>query len=372
MIPGYAPHPEPLDHVSPTTANTLLMCPLRVAFQRDPSLRQLAARPQPDAALGSASHALAEAASRGEFDHLPRPSLDERLSSYWDSYVDRARTQFERVGVLGPVPPPARWPFYAIKRARAVQYATRIVGARRPGKWSAMPSGAHVELDLQSDDPPLIGRIDRVELGPDGVCLVDLKTGTPPDDRALAPAHKNQLLLYAALYKAATGRLPQQLAIQYRDGDRRTITINWDDVERLVVQILGLREEFNSMIAAGSPADWEHLARAEPKVCLHCEYQAVCGPFFSEIASRQPSFAACAIGQVDAIDDDGGTVRIRLLQETAPEGPTESTSLWILGIPSTRVPAQGDRISVCWATRMGNSIDLRVTWQSNLYVWSPP
>src|SRR6266516_2318733 len=179
MMTGHLPRPAPLGRISPTTANALLACPLKVAYQRDPSLRPLAVRPRPDALLGAATHHLAEATSRGDFDKVPPDEASEELGSWWDRYVARGRSQFEKMGSPGSIPVPMRWPFYALKRVRAVQYAQQIVDARRCSRLPAHIGGS-VELELQSDDPPLSGRIDRVERGPQGVCLVDLKTGASP------------------------------------------------------------------------------------------------------------------------------------------------------------------------------------------------
>jgi hypothetical protein len=72
---------------------------------------------------------------------------------------------------------------------------------------------------------------------------------------------------------------------------------------------------------------------------------------------------------VDEIAPGGEAVHMRLRVEAeTPEG-SGSQSIAIVGVPSARIPAVGERVSVCWATRIANERDLRVTWQSRMYTW---
>jgi RecB family exonuclease len=363
---GYSPHPDPIDRVSPTMANALLSCRLRVAFQRDPSLRPLTDRARPDAALGVASHAIAESASLGHFDATPVSDLDGVLLAYWNEQIARAMESWKTTATLCPVPTPDRWPFYSVKRQRALRYARAIVVARQSGRTHRRQESRRidVELDLSSEDPPLLGRIDLIEDADGSICLVDLKTAMPPEAAGLSTAHRNQLLLYAALYRAATGLDATDVAIQYLDGSRATAKVDWEEVDALVASVLRLREEFNRAADPAADTRWDQLAQPDSIVCLHCDFEPVCGPFLSTIAADAPPYAASVFGEATDVHLDGDTVDVRVAANQPALG-----ELQILGIPVAQAPTPGRDISICWATRMSNGVDLRVTWQSKLYVW---
>jgi hypothetical protein len=208
-----------------------------------------------------------------------------------------------------------------------------------------------------------------VERGPQGVCLVDLKTGASPSPpQGLPPEHRAQLLVYAVLYWAATGEQPNQVAVQYLDGVRIAAAIDWTQAEELVAEILLAREELNALIGSDILNDWNKLARPDQRTCRHCDYQPVCGPFFSEVAPGQPDFEACAVGRVEGVTLSDETAMVRLRVE-APLCKEESAELNVVGVPTTAVPPTGRRLSVCGAARTTNGSGLRVNWQSRTYVW---
>src|SRR5262245_55624375 len=83
------PEPASLARLSPSTAESLLECPLRVGFARDSRFAALGRR-SPTAILGEVAHRLFEAAGRGQFDGINPTEERQRLSDAWTSEIDRA------------------------------------------------------------------------------------------------------------------------------------------------------------------------------------------------------------------------------------------------------------------------------------------
>lgn len=359
---GRRPAPTALTTVSPTLVNDLLSCPMRAAFKQDPALEFLRRRPSPDAVLGIAAHAIAEAATKGSFDNVAE--LEAALAGYWKDAIGRELQRFDASELLGPVPDPVRWPNFQLKRARAIEHAQALVAARAEAMASGrMGARIEPEVSLSAVDPPLTGRIDRVEHTADGVRLVDLKSGTKKSEELL-PAHRVQLLLYAALYRAARGEAPTQVATQHFDGSRTVVDIDWDEVEDLVRQVIEIRDRVNAL-TQGPGDGWLELAQPSPSVCRYCNFQPVCGEFFTEVAQDQPSYAACTVGTVEEATNRESGVRLTLRSELAPEGPLT----FVIAVPPNKAPRMNQRVSVCWAARLRTGHDLRVSWQSALYEW---
>lgn len=68
------------------------------------------------------------------------------------------------------------------------------------------------EVKLTHPTLPFLGVLDRIQHTPEGVEIVDFKTGKPSDK------HLRQLLRYALLWWRATGDAPVRITAQYLDG----------------------------------------------------------------------------------------------------------------------------------------------------------
>src|SRR5262245_61766559 len=168
-----APEPSQLDRVSPSLAEDLLACQLRVAFRGDPRFAALR-RPRPGAALGVVVHDLAERATRGEFDDLDEPALTEALTEAWQEAVAEQATDLQRAWQPAEPPEPERWPGYALARVRCLRRLKEQLAQRRAASGGRTP-GPHAELWVQAPDEPIGGRIDRVESSAAGTKIVDIK-----------------------------------------------------------------------------------------------------------------------------------------------------------------------------------------------------
>jgi RecB family exonuclease len=365
---GLRPSPTKVSYLSPTAAIGLLECPLRVAFARDSRVGELTRRPKPEAILGSASHALLAEISSGKFDELKESKAADAVWARWDELVDQARAGLADQPSLGPIPSAERWPFYQVRRLAAATLATEIIAARRSrGTHTAPAIRVETELELVCEDPPLVGRIDRVEHTANGARIIDLKSGGSQSGPEMRRTHEIQLLLYAALYRAARGEKPIEIGIQYIDGRRVTRAVDWQQVELTVAQALSALERVNQL-ADGTTSDWRALAKPGPDTCLYCDFQPVCAPFFEGVSSSLPAYASSVVGNVVRRSEANDSVRIDIASELSD--PSEAPDIGVLGVPIALAPEENDRVSVCWATRRGGGVDLHVSWVSAMYTWS--
>ena len=123
-----SPAVTPLLKTSPGLDEVLRACRLRATFQNDPvfsGVRGLST----SAALGTIAHRLLEICARGEFDGVSSKSLPQAIAQKWDELAATEAQNFSELAV-GQVPPPTRWPGFALKKASAISVATRIAEGR--------------------------------------------------------------------------------------------------------------------------------------------------------------------------------------------------------------------------------------------------
>ena len=155
MISARPPQPRPLTSISPTQFAILSTCVCQAAFARDPSFADLG-RSSPAAAMGTAAHAVIEAAYRGEFGGTDDPK--RAALSAWDAMIGELADRV--AGSREPV----RWRDYQIKRLRAATRAAAIATAAPLSERAeyAVPS-IRIEGWLRSADGRIAGRPDRIE-----------------------------------------------------------------------------------------------------------------------------------------------------------------------------------------------------------------
>ena len=170
-----SPDPTPINEISPSLANELLSCQLRVGFARDP-VHKVWRRSNTYSALGLAAHSLTEAAFKlNDWPDDP-DALRELLSALWDEETEGQAAKLAKAWDPASPPPPLEWPGYALTRARTIRRAAKRLRAHTP-KRSNSAVGTGVEIELRDTGSALFGRADRIEQDGPSTCVVDLKTG---------------------------------------------------------------------------------------------------------------------------------------------------------------------------------------------------
>src|SRR5262249_30405231 len=147
-------------------------------------------------------------------------------------------------------------------------------------KPTVAPTKVEVELALEAPDLGLKGRVDRVEITNKSVHIVDLKSSWAYGDE-IHEGHRQQLLLYAALWQRTHGEWPRTASVQMVDGARISFQIDPVEVQAVVARARAALDGFNGLVSQGcSPMD---LATPSADACRGCDYRVVCGPFFGAL-----------------------------------------------------------------------------------------
>jgi hypothetical protein len=201
-------------------------------------------------------------------------------------------------------------------------------------------------------------------MGPDGVHIVDIKSGWEYGTD-VSNEHREQLLLYAAIWQRVTGEWPHSASVQAADGLRASFEIDPTRAEAVVAEALAQFDSFNTAaVAAAAP---ESLASPSAESCHYCPFRGVCGPFFSKLTFEWQWWPKSLRGHVMKIVDDAvdsSAVDIRVAASNLAQEPL--THARVLGIPRGDVPSQGDEVTVIDACPTQHPNHVRVTWTTEL------
>jgi RecB family exonuclease len=295
--------------------------------------------------------------------------LERALSRAWDkemaAHAAQARSSLNNQHLTLP----ARWPYYEIKRARALRFARRIVlqvnassspRQRPPPRKDDPESGS--EHWYTGFDGRLNGRADRTLVRDGELIIIDYKTGKIAEvgefgADEIRPAYRRQLLLYAALHHDETGAWPAFGELVPLDGEAIQVEIDKDEAIALVEETLKLLDEYNSAVDAGA---FPH-SNPSPDNCTYCPFQGMCDAYWSNV---QPAWArprsASIAGIVAGIHGQAGsanTIQIETQSGNQPQGQYELRQLTAqrfidldhitvgVHIRAVRANTEGDRAS---------------------------
>ncbi|MGD9935821.1 MAG: RecB family exonuclease [Dehalococcoidia bacterium] len=364
------PVARPIDSLSPSAFEVLSGCRLRMVFERDERYRPMR-RLHPAAALGTACHGLVEDAEHGQFAGLADEELRAAIAASWDAHISEAYRRMSSEATHGKVPGPERWPKYQLTRARVFRMVAEDPKWRGHDgtKGPAAGQGAAVERWMRSKDGTLVGRCDRAEVRPEGVCLIDLKSSDPAAaaEDALPSAYRRQLLLYAYLWRESEGTWPKTAAIRYVNGLETMIEVDAQEAQSLAETAKEALRSFNEVSMSGQPV--ESYASPDPGACRFCPYRAGCRPYFE---AYEPSWTPGVLSVV-------GVARAMGPGATAGEGylhiepvrPRSYEPVAVLGLRADALPTVGVSVSVVDVTlyQGGNA---HTTWSSGLWEWEEP
>lgn len=286
------PPPEPrlLLSTTPTGAEALRTCWLRVAFEASPAHASQTFR-GPSARLGTVCHRLLAAAGSGSFDGLAPDSLVASFDVMWCDEVRRQEEEARASPLEHHLARAGRWPFYQLKRFYTSRAVQRLVAARAASESGSGTRGARAgpgapqfERLYEGFGGRLRGRIDHVEYRGGQPFIVDYKSGTIFEDGesavlAVRASYQRQLRLYAALHWDKTGLWPAGAELVSLRGERAAVAINPPEALALVEETLNQLDRYNEMVRTGT------LPPASPAadVCRHCPFKAMCGPFWRAV-----------------------------------------------------------------------------------------
>jgi hypothetical protein len=176
--------------------------------------------------------------------------------------------------------------------ARFVEFDFGKDNTPKPDAPDAVP--APIDLPLEQGFIRLMGSVDRVDEGPDGLEIVDYKTGGAKTTAEVRDGKAFQLATYLAAISRLTGNQPRGmsylLAPTQKKVDRKEVWIQRGkpafDVAQLVNEVLPRR--LSRVMQALSSGVFAHLPFARPGApCRYCDYASACARRDDVIEERQ-------------------------------------------------------------------------------------
>ena len=261
-----------------TAIEAFLACPLRYHYQQ--RLR-IPLPPHHSTIYGAAMHAAVAEFHRGQMAGAPPPVADlySALDRSWQSagFLSRSHEEARHTAAQEAL---ARFRSEEIATGRPPAYVEKdfsfeLAGHRIRGRWdrvdvqSLPPNGRGTPIP-QIEVPGDVVR-PTLPLGADEwVVVSDYKTGGRDDDDAARKRAKEslQLQLYALAWRAATGRLPDELSLRFLDTGRvATVPVEPKRILKARDQVVAAAEGIRAGVMEPKP---------ELMTCTYCSYRELC------------------------------------------------------------------------------------------------
>lgn len=364
------PQPEPLTFISPTRGEDLRTCPRRVAYLRDPAYKTLR-RTSEHVLAGLVAHAVYERIATGNYSYPANSASDEVLDQVWSEETLKVYHRFARSWTPAVVPDPEQWPHMARARRAILRTQTdRLIPGTTPptsisssSRKTAPPQQdlvsqigplPWVEQRLTDDVRGIEGTPDRVERTPDGVWILDLKTGWEQDKPT--PLQRQQLLVYLHLVATVLGSEPVGAAVDARRG-RFAIETSKDEIAAAVSDLTQLRTSFNEIVNAGGT----HVAHPSPDTCRWCDYRLVCQPS-AEAITEGDRLPLVVVGTVTEFHRENERTVIDL--DVASPSWRIAAAVRVINVAWANFPEVGDVVALAGVHSSSDSRTLSGSWKT--------
>lgn len=185
---------------------------------------------------------------------------------------------------------PSLWP----ELADAYRALSDLVDRR-----GTVRSNSQVEVKtenrLYSRDGLLFGEIDAYFIRPEGIDLVDYKSGSMMEGDSPKEDYANQLYFYAYLIHENHGVYPRSLTLVGKDSATVSIAPSLEKSIELANDMRTVLAHYNDQVSRGAPV--ERFAVPKIENCLFCDAKLVCSAFWKTASSMEfPPWAHVAIG----------------------------------------------------------------------------
>lgn len=329
---------KPLHSISPSQLNRLDGCALQVSIQKSHPEGFLP--PGAMTYFGNATHKVIELATKGELTDEPaiRQRFDELIAEYEAELLARGWTYL--------VPLKLHVVDFGPRRKRAIQRALSLVPTHTL-TMGVLGGSYQIEERFQSDCKKVVGYIDAIRKTPDGIEIIDYKSGQILDETGLGikAAYRQQLWLYAYLYWQRHGIWPVRLLligltgapveVPYLPAD--AIATYQHAVSRLAV----INEQIDAL-------NWSELAiGVDPSTCSYCPVRPAC-PSYTILPSAK-GFSDI-VGSLTLIRElANGTLFIQLSDGESSNSITDVPMMYQL----TLRELQGQSVQVITARAIG-------------------
>jgi CRISPR/Cas system-associated exonuclease Cas4 (RecB family) len=361
------PDPKPVQYVTPSSAYSISQCKLKVAYRSDQGYRGKTPSSQASR-LGTACHEVLEAAGRGELPRSTGPEWRTAFDAKWGAAIRKQEEEASGNRFERHWPPAAKWRNYSIRKI-----ATR----RLAEELSAAGDGAAPVLEERQEafGGRLRGRADVIRRGAETTEIQDYKTGSLFESGSdeLKESYRMQMLLYAALEEAETGRCPVRATLVPLEGERVSLEITSEDVAAAAEEALAGLDAYDQAIESGTPA--QELGSPGLDACRFCTYAVRCPRFWQSATPEWAGEGVLAVaGHVLRLEHaEHGSVGILLDVTSGSGGEGEA---WIYGVDPERfyLAATAEPGSAIGATGLAGDPDsraFRTTDRSRIVTGTP-
>ena len=351
---------------SPTMDEDMRNCELRLAFKWDPNFKDTAP-PSPPLILGKVGHKLMELATNGTFDDQPNDSVGTVLTDVWNDLIQKEISGAEKTGYK--LPPANQWNYISMKRRKVILECEQIVKSRRQSTPQSQGISNSVkylaEHTISAFDGRIRGKVDLIKIDGNEITILDYKTGKVLEenldsgDIEIKESYKNQLLLYAAMYRDKEGIWPTRLLLQEHE-----IEYGPNDAQAIATKAIERLSRFQANIT-------KRQFRPDPSTdnCLWCDYKSACWEFLN---SATPEWFSTGrvfmIAWLNAIDEHSRHASIEYLGGNEKPGIFRVVDL-PLGIIHEIQGHIGKKISFSNLERRSGGSDLLFKWDSTCWLW---
>lgn len=340
--------------LSVSQALDLLSCPRKAWSDLDESLGWLRVPESIPQVLGQVLHRLIEEIDEGSFDGLAEDDSVTSVISRWQVLTDEAHVQLSRQASFGAVPPPSRWPYFMVKRARAT---ARIV--ERLARHNKQTQHRHPEIEksIESVALGLRGRVDRIEFLNEDVRVIDHKSSERPAT-GISERYRMQLILYSLIYSNSCGVVPTAAAIEWLGGERDYISIDKSLLGKAQDSLQKARELLeSSSVPKGVP---------NAEVCGYCQYRPVCDDYISTDRSEWKGQGPFIRGTVVDVLHHSGSLSFNV--DVDASNPPDLSQATVHQLATSFQVTNGDYVVVDKLNWPKNSNNFDITWESRVQI----
>ena len=284
---------KPFRRMSPSRYTAMHTCLLREVWSASGNEPLLPSSPL--AELGSVIHRLLEVAGRGQLDG----GRNGKVDATWKDLISQAEKKMALSALRQHQVPLSRSiPDFEVRKLRACHRAAEIAHdafQSDDNRSRQCPHPTGFELWVESHDGQVGGYIDRVTMTKDGVILLDYKSGvilspgTGGGPGELKRTYKEQMELYAGLYRLKCGAWPIGLRILPLQGTPVEVVLDPENSERLLAEANKFLCAANERIAEVKNGSAEITVLALPQAvhCRLCLFRPACQAYW--IAREQES-----------------------------------------------------------------------------------
>ena len=257
--------PTPPPRLSPSGAGTFEQCPRRWRMRY---VERLPDPPGEAALAGSFAHRVLELFMQHEPDQRTVDAAKLIARQEWADV--EADPDYQALGYDEAGGKQFRW--------KAWQAIEGLWALEDPKTVQVRATEQDVEADL--DGVPFRGIVDRLDDEGDGLVVTDYKSGKAPSPR-FRRGRLDQVLLYAAAVKEATGEMPVHARLLYLGQRPVGIKVTQDELDGVVAKLS------ETWTAINTACDTDEFEPRTGPLCGWCPYVDRCPEGTKEVAKRQ-------------------------------------------------------------------------------------